>query len=121
MKVLGIRFCTVTPEAEGLATFLDALGLGRVDPGHAPPAGDGFPGAVFPAGEHSWIEAWAPVAGMPEGTMLQIVVDDADAFAAHARSRGLDPQGPMDAQGERIYFLAAPSGLAVSLQSRTAP
>lgn len=119
MQVLGIRFCTVTPEAEALAGFLDALGLGRRDFGEAPST-DGFPGAVFAAGDHSWIEAWAPLDGLPEGIMLQIVVDDADAFAARARAGGLDPQGPMDAEGERIYFLTAPSGLAVSVQAKLA-
>jgi len=45
------------------------------------------------------------------------VVDDAAAFAAHAKKNGLDPQGPVDAHGERIYFLQAPSGLPITFQS----
>ena len=55
---------------------------------------------------------------MPACTMLQLVVDDADAWAARARENGLDPHGPMDAHGERIYFLQAPTGLPVTFQSR---
>ena len=117
MKVLGIRFCTVTDEAPELAGFLDQLGLPQRDMGQAK---DGpFMGAVFPAGEDSWVEMWQPAEGMPVGVMLQVIVDDADAFAEHARSNGLDPHGPMDAHGERIYFLKAPSGLQMSFQSKT--
>ena len=55
---------------------------------------------------------------MPAGIMLQIEVDDADAFAAHAKANGLEAQGPMDAHGERIYFFKAPTGLQVSFQSK---
>ena len=76
-------------------------------------------GAVFPAAD-SWIEIWPEGPEMPAGIMLQIVVDDADAFAAHAKTNGLDPQGPMDAHGERIYYLKAPSGLQISFQSSLA-
>ena len=116
MEVLGIRFCTVAAEAPELAEFLgQGLGLPARDLGAA---GDAFPGAVFPAGAGSWIEVWAEGPGMPAGTMLQIVVDDADAWAERARKGGLEPQGPMDAHGERIYYLQAPSGLAISFQSR---
>ena len=67
-----------------------------------------------------WVSQAMATEDMPTGVMLQIVVDDADAFAEHARGNGLEPQGPMDAHGERIYFLTAPSGLAVSFQSKTA-
>ena len=116
MKVLGIRFCTVTEEGPALAGFLDKLGLPQRDMGQGD--SDAFMGAVFPAGDDSWVEIWQPAEGMPAGVMLQVVVDDADAFAAHARDNGLEPQGPMDAHGERIYFLQAPSGLHVSFQSR---
>lgn len=116
MKVLGIRFCTVTDEAPALAAFLDQLGLPQRDMGQGD--SDAFMGAVFPAGDHSWVEMWAPAEGMPAGVMLQVIVDDADALAANARSNGLDPQGPMDAHGERIYFLKAPSGLQMSFQSK---
>ena len=123
MKVLGIRFCTVTPEAKALAAFLDSLGMGRKDLGDALAAfGPDFFGAVFPAGRDSWVELWspAPAMGMAEGVMLQVVVDDADAFAAHARGNGLTPEGPMDAHGERIYMLKAPGGLQMSFQSALA-
>jgi len=115
MKILGIRFCTVTPEAEALSKFLDSLGLAR---GAGPQCGpdDAFSGAIFAAGS-SWIEIWQQSAHMRAGVMLQVVVDDADAFAEHARRNGLDPHGPMDAHGERIYSLNAPSGLQVSFQS----
>lgn len=115
MEVLGIRFCSVTDEAEALAGFL-GNGLGLPER-HMPTDSDSFQGAVFPAGE-SWIEIWPEGPQMPAGIMLQIVVDDADAWAAQARANGLEPEGPMDAHGERIYFLKAPSGLPVSFQSR---
>jgi hypothetical protein len=115
MQVLGIRFCAVTPEAEALAGFLGkGLGLPEREMGDC---GDGFSGAVFPAGS-SWIEIWKEGPEMPAGIMLQVVVDDADAFAEHARQSGLDPSGPVDAHGERIYFIEAPSGLQVSFQSQ---
>ena len=117
MQVLGIRFCSVSPDAEKLAEFLGRqLGLPERDMNYD---GEGFGGAVFPAGS-SWIEIWKDGPQMPPGIMLQIVVDDADAFAEHARSNGLDPSGPMDAHGERIYFIEAPGGLQVSFQSGNA-
>lgn len=118
MQVIGIRFCSVAEEAESLAGFLDAVGLPQRDLGAAD--NNSFPGAIFPAGD-SWIEIWKKGPDMPEGVMLQVIVDDADAFAGHARSNGLDPQGPMDAHGERIYFLKAPTGLQMSFQSALEP
>lgn len=122
MKVLGIRFCAVDAAAQPLAEFLDSLGLQRrpLEAGEGGAVGaDAFAGAVFPAGEASWIEMWPPSEGLPAGIMLQIVVDDADAFAEHARERGLAPRGPMESGGERIYFLRAPTGMPVSFQSAT--
>ncbi len=117
MKVLAIRYCTVDPEAQALASFFDKLGMKRraMDDGDDESAA--FSGAVFPAGD-SWIELWPDGPDMPAGTMLQIVVDDADAFAENARKNGLEPQGPMDAHGERIYFIATPTGLQMSFQSK---
>lgn len=118
MKVLGIRYCTVSPEARALAEFLGKLGLPEREmerPEGLDP--DVFMGAVFPAGE-SWVEIWEEGKGMPAGTMLQVVVDDADAFAEHARANGLSPRGPMDMHGERIYFAKGPGGLQVSFQSK---
>ena len=55
---------------------------------------------------------------MPKGIMLQIIVDNADELAEQARMGGLEPSGPMDAHGERIYCLTAPTGLAVTFQSK---
>ncbi|MDH4107582.1 MAG: hypothetical protein OEW35_04650 [Gammaproteobacteria bacterium] len=120
MKVIGIRFCYVSPEAARLSRFLaDGLGL----PQNVPEAaGEPFAGGIFPAGD-SWVEIWPESPGMPTGAMLQVVVDDADAWADRARSNGLDPAGPIEQHGERIYFLEAPGGLSVSFLSRrpTAP
>ena len=114
MEVIGIRFCSVAEEAADLAAFLSKVGLPQRDLGAT--ESDSFSGAVFPAGD-SWVEVWQKGPDMPEGVMLQVVVDDADAFAEHARSNGLEPHGPMDAHGERIYFLQAPTGLQMSFQS----
>lgn len=118
MKVLGIRYCAVSPEARAIAAFLEKLGMPEREmerPEGLDP--DVFMGAVFPAGS-SWVEIWEESEGMPAGTMLQVVVDDADAFAEHARANGLSPQGPMDAHGERIYFARGPGGMKVSFQSK---
>lgn len=125
MKVLGIRFCKVakSDDAERLAALLGEKGLGLTanDLGDS----DAFPGAVFPVdgtgakGTGSWIEIWPAGDNMPEMTMLQIVVDDADAYAEHARKNGVEVKGPDDAHGERIYYLDGPGGLPVSFQSKT--
>jgi hypothetical protein len=123
LEILGIRFCSVSGEARELAEFLDRLGLVRQrarDTGET--AGrlsgdDEFAGAVFSAGE-SGIEVWPEGPELPSGVLLQLLVDDATAFAAHAKRNGLSPQGPVDAHGERIYFLEAPSGIPITIQSR---
>ena len=115
MKVLGIRFCSVSPHAEELAKFL-GNGIGLPQKAMQGSKAE-FVGAVFPAGE-SWIEVWPEGPGMPGGIMLQIVVDDADAWAENARRHGLKPKGPVDAHGERIYYLQAPGGLEMSFQSK---
>ena len=117
MKVLGIRFCSVSADAEDFAGFLEQLGLPRKAMQGDTSASESFMGAVFDAGD-SWVELWAEGPGLPAGIMLPIVVDDADAFAAHAKTNGLDPQGPVDAHGERIFYLQAPTGLQMSFQSR---
>ncbi len=112
MNVLGIRFCAVAEEAQSMAEFFTkGLGLPERDLG----GGDGFNGAVIPAGD-SWIEIWQKAENMPVGLMLQIVVDDADAVAENARGNGIEVQGPMEAHGEKIYFAVAPGGLSVSFQ-----
>jgi hypothetical protein len=119
MKVLGFRFCAVSPGAGKLASFFDAIGFERhpLEGGGSTPADTGSKGAVFAAGD-SWLAIWPPTEEVPPGIMLQVVVDDADAFAARAREQGLTPLGPTDAQNKRIYFLQAPTGLQVSIQSR---
>ena len=117
MKVLSVRYCTVNANAEPLAKFFDALGLPR-KAGNAVGSSGTFTGAIFVAAEN-WIEVWPTDSGMAEQVILQIVVDDADAFAARARDHGLHPQGPVNAHGERIYFLKAPTGLQISIQSST--
>jgi hypothetical protein len=115
MRVLSIRYCSVTPQAEELAEFFRALGMpDRMNA--APSSAAAFAGAIFPAGD-SWVEVWPQRPQMPPGVMLQIIVDDADAFADYAASNGLTPQGPMDAHGERIYFLKGPGELQISFQS----
>jgi hypothetical protein len=115
MRVLSIRYCSVSQQAEELAEFFRALGMqDRINA--APNTTSTFSGAVFPAGE-SWVEVWPQRPQMPAGVMLQIIVDDADAFADYATSNGLAPQGPMDAHGERIYFLKGPGELQISFQS----
>jgi hypothetical protein len=112
MEVLGIRVCAVAEEAQPMAEFFTkGLGLPERPLGD----GEGFHGAVIPAGT-SWIEIWQKGADMPAGLMLQIVVDDADAVAQTARKNGIEINGPMQAHGEKIYFAVAPGGLSVSFQ-----
>ncbi len=124
MKVLGIRFCKVAhaDDAKAVAELLgeNGLGLTPMDLGQS----DGFSGAVFPVDEGakqglgSWIELWAAGEQMPEMTMLQIVVDDADAYAERAKKNGLDVKGPDDAHGERIYYLEGAGGLPIAFLSK---
>jgi hypothetical protein len=124
VKVLGIRFCKVAKaeDAKALAALLgeNGFGLTAVDMG----VSEGFTGAVFPVDEGaksglgSWIEFWAASENMPEMTMLQIVVDNADAWAERARENGLEIKGPDDAHGERIYYLEGAGGLPVAFLSK---
>lgn len=123
MKVLGIRFCKVakSEDAKGLAALLGENGLGLTATDMGP--SEGFNGAVFPVGDApqgqgSWIEIWPAGENMPEMTMLQIVVDDADAWAARAKENGADVKGPDDAHGERIYYLEGPGGTPVAFLSK---
>lgn len=124
MKVLGIRFCKVAKksDAQALSDQLGEKGLGLTPTDMG--ASDTFSGAVFPVddaakkGLGSWIEFWAAAENMPEMTMLQIVVDDADAYAAHARGNGLDIKGPDDAHGERIYYFEGAGGLPIAFLSK---
>jgi len=123
MKVLGIRFCKVAhqDDANGLADLLGENGLGMTPTEMS--ASDSFNGAVFPVGDApqdqgSWIEIWPAGENMPEMTMLQIVVDDADAWAARAKENGVDVKGPDDAHGERIYYTNGPGGLPIAFLSK---
>ncbi|MEL7488061.1 MAG: hypothetical protein AAGJ87_12690 [Pseudomonadota bacterium] len=124
MKFLGIRFCRVAKRenAEGLAKMLGETGLGLKAVDMPKIDGlDGFQGAVFPVEDNasnSWIEIWPASEQMPEMVMLQIIVDDADAWAENARANGLDPKGPDDAHGERIYYIEGPSGLPIAFVSK---
>lgn len=117
MKLLGIRFCTVSDNSSELIEFFSKMGLEKMG---CDPEADGaetYEGGVFPAGD-SWIEVWQSGEGMPAGTMLQLFVDNSAEFAAHAKQNGLDLGEPMDAHGERIYFATAPGGLPISIQSK---
>lgn len=135
MKIRGIRFCQVSErgQAHAFADIFTKLGFTQKELGA--PEGD-FNGAVFPIEHHSeqspptqsgptqsgsaqsWIELWPAGENMPEMVMLQIIVDDADAVADLARQNGLDPKGPDEAHGERIYYLHTPTGLPMSFQSK---
>ncbi len=124
MKLLGHRLSFVGEEAQALALSKTLLALG-IEPkaiyskqmtDTAALADDDFSGAIFGADDINWIEFWAELEGVPKGFMVQLIVDDADAFAAHARSQGLDPQGPVEAHGEKIYYLFTPIGLPISFQ-----
>lgn len=117
MKVLAIRFCAVSEQAKSLSQFFSNIGLTEKNLGNCPSDSNEFSGAIFPAGD-SWIEIWQQAEQMPAGTMLQVVVDNADEFATHAKSNGIEPQGPFDQHGEHIYFFQAPGGLPVSIQSK---
>ena len=123
MKVLGIRFCKVAhaADAEKLAATLGENGLGLKASDMGPV--EGFQGAVFPIdsaerGLGTWIEIWPAGENMPEMTMLQIVVDDSDAWAARAKENGVDVKGPDDAHGERIYYIDGPGGLPIAFTSK---
>ena len=112
-----MRIANVVGNAGDVSAFFDDLGLARME---LPEEATGFEGSIHFVGE-SWIETWQEGDQMPPGLMIQIVVDDADEFAAHARESGLEPEGPVEAHGERIYMLTAPGGLKVSFQSSLDP
>ena len=115
MEILGIRFCTVTDDAKAeLDFFENKLGLSN-----DLAENNEFVGGVFSTGDKSsWLECWQSSEQMPSGIMLQLVVADADAFAENVKSKGLEPHGPVDAHGERIYYLKSPSGMNMSFQSK---
>ncbi len=125
MKFLGHRFCYVgeAENALALSKILASLGIPpktifsqQMRETDALSDGD-FSGAIFASDELNWVEIWAELPQVPKGFMLQLIVDDADAFAENARKNGLDPQGPVESHGERIYYLMTPIGLPISFQS----
>lgn len=126
MKLLGHRLSIVSEDTQSLAVakILASIGL-------EPKAiytkemmesetltDQDFSGAIFAADDNNWIEIWAELPNVPKGFMLQLIVDDSDAFAAHARKNGLEPQGPVESHGERIYYVMTPIGLPISFQSK---
>ena len=115
MKILGIRFCSVSDKAkEDLDFFENKMGLSN-----SFDSNDEFVGGVYSTNDKSsWLECWQASEGMPEGIMLQLVVEDADKFSENAKSNGLEPFGPVDAHGERIYYIKTPSGVSMSFQSK---
>ena len=126
MKILGHRFCYVGENALALdlSKTLAALGwnIGRVFTEQMLEtetlSDDNFSGAIFNVDDDSWVEIWSELPGVPKGIMLQIIVDNADAFAENAKKNGLEPQGPVESHGERIYYLMPASGLPISFQSK---
>ncbi len=118
MNIQSIRFCHVSGAAEELANLLsEKLGPER----HAVPGAENaatFPGAISPTASDSWVEIWPESDRMPAGTMLQIIVDDADAVTEHAKRNGLQPHGPGDSHGEKICYIHAPGGLPMTCQSK---
>ncbi|MBV1911072.1 MAG: hypothetical protein KUG78_17365 [Kangiellaceae bacterium] len=115
MEILGIRFCSVTDDAKAeLDFFENKLGLTNDFTEN-----EGFVGGIYSTEDKSsWLECWQSAEQMPKGIMLQLIVADADAFAENAKSNGLQPHGPVDAHGERIYYLKSPSGMNMSFQSK---
>ncbi len=118
MKPLSIRLCAITPEADALVEFL-GLGLGFPCVSKDLSDDEGAPkGGVFHAENGSRVEVWPEGSGMPAGVMLQVEVEDADAVAGYARRQGLELKGPFETAEERMYYLLAPGGLAMTVQSR---
>ena len=115
MKLLGIRFCCVEDDADPMLSFFNnGLGLKNTFEDH-----EGFKGGVFPnQSEDSWIEIWEASEQMPKGIMLQLFVDDVDEYAEHAKKQGLSINGPFEAHGEKMFYVVAPNGMSMSVQSK---
>ena len=115
MKIQSIRFCSVSAEAQQFLDMMEkGLGLEKM---HFDEAA-GYVGGIFPTVDGTWVEIWQEGEGMPAGVMLQLVVEDSDALAEQAKANGLEPSGPVDAHGERIYYLQTPAGIPMSFQSK---
>lgn len=116
MKVLSMKFCTVSEKGFELANFFSLLGLEKHQRHTEEIEKHDFSGTLFLTGD-SKIEVWQETIDMPSGIMLQLTVDDADEFATYAKNNGLEPDGPIDSKTARIYFVRAPNGLQMSFQS----
>ena len=115
MEIIGIRFCNVSDKAkEDMDFFERQLGLKNT----FEPSEDFMGGVFATTDKSSWVECWQASDEMPTGIMLQLIVSDADEFAENAKSNGLEPYGPVDAHGERIYYIKTPSGVSMSFQSK---
>lgn len=124
MTIQGIRYCQVlnAQSAEDFAQWLGEKGWG-FEPREMPKLAEGFQGAVFASARDSdktWAEIWPEGEGMDQGTMLQIVVDDANAYAEQARANGIEVHGPVEMFGERICFAQSPDGTKVAVLSKIA-
>jgi len=115
MSILGIRFCNVSEQSNDDVEFFEKK-LGLIN---SLTTSDEFSGGVFSTQDKSsWVECWQASEQMPPGIMLQLVVEDADKFAEKAKSNGVEAYGPVDAHGERIYYIKTPSGINMSFQSK---
>lgn len=112
LKLLGYRHVTVSEESEQMVDFFEnKLGLAN-----SWTETDKYSGGVFKS-ENSWLEFWGKSEDMPEMTMLQLIVDDADEFAACIKTSGVELNGPVEERGERIYSMTAPNRMPVTIQS----
>ncbi|WP_226580928.1 hypothetical protein [Halobacillus litoralis] len=112
MKVLGYRYVDVSDKSDDMVDFFqNKLGIEN-----AWTNTDEYRGGIFKAGD-SWLEFWHKSECMVGVTMLQIVVDDADAFADYAKKQGTDIHGPIEEHGEKMYSLTAPNGMPVTILS----
>ncbi|MCB9915798.1 MAG: hypothetical protein H6828_11735 [Planctomycetes bacterium] len=117
MRPRSLRLCAITPQADALVEFL-GLGLGfECEAKELPGVPNAPTGGLFATASGSRIEVWPEGEGLPAGLMLQVEVEDADAVAAHAKLQGLDPKGPFETADERMYYLLAPGGLAMTVVS----
>jgi len=48
--------------------------------------------------------------------MLQILVDDADAWAERTYNNGFKPVSPMDIHKERAYYIEGPGSMPITFQ-----
>ena len=110
MDIKSIRFCEVHGNSSALRETLKTAGF---SPREGVAGGD-----VFGTLGDSWIELWDQTPDMPAGIMLQIIVEDAQAWADQARERGVEIHGPFDAHGERMFMLGNSTGMQITVQSK---